>query len=483
MGLLLFALRGLLLFALRGLLLLPFAINIRSLAFGGDSVGILPDGRVAFVPGGCPGDSVLIDVTKDCKRFVRAAIVDIIDPSPDRVMPACPHFAVCGGCQWQHVSRQAQLSAKRSIVADALQRIGKVSNASEVVGETVTAGNGNGFGYRNKIELVADTDSGATAFGFCSAGSGEVVPIQSCLLLPKRLQRAPKAISGVLRYLSGSGGGLGVCRASLRVAHHTRDVELALWTPPGPFPRAAASRVLGQALPLSSLTRVLFRGDLALRDIAKTEVLAGKGLWREHLGGYSFAVSSPSFFQTNTLVAERLTQLVLEALDPDGTDTILDLYAGAGTFTLPLAEAGLSVTAVESSGPAVKDLVRNLESNGLSAEVICGDVGREAVRFGHFDLAVVDPPRSGLAEEAVGALSSVRPRAVAYVSCDPATLARDVKRLAEEGFALTGVAPVDLFPQTFHIECVARFERFERFEGKREAPVKGAMHLTSGKGT
>jgi len=465
--LLLFALRGLLLFALRGLLLLPFAINIRSLAFGGDSVGILPDGRVVFVPGGCPGDSVLIDVTKDCKRFVRAAIVDIIDPSPDRVMPACPHFAACGGCQWQHVSRQAQLSAKRSIVADALQRIGKVSNASEVVGETVTAGNGNGFGYRNKIELVADTGSGATAFGFCSAGSEEVVPIQSCLLLPKRLQKAPKAISGALRYLSGSGD-LGVCRASLRVAHHTKDVELALWTPPGPFPRAAASRVLGQALPLSSLTRVLFRGDLALRDIAKTEVLAGKGLWRERLGGYSFAVSSPSFFQTNTLAAERLTQLVLEALSPDGTDTVLDLYAGAGTFTLPLAEAGLSVTAVESSGPAVKDLVRNLESNRLSAEVVCGDVGREAVRFGHFNLAMVDPPRSGLAEEAVGALSSVRPRTVAYVSCDPATLARDVKRLAKEGFTLTGVIPVDLFPQTFHIECVARFE------GKREAPGKGA---------
>lgn len=439
-------------------------ILIRSLAFGGDAVGRLADGRTAFIPGGCPGDAAEIEIAEDHGRFVRTMLQRVVEPSPERVEPPCPYFGICGGCQWQHVSYAAQLEAKRTAVVDALSRIGHLEDAETLVAPAVPSAHE--YGYRNKVELVAgarkagpepNPGSGGLTLGYHAPRSDKVVPVDTCLLLPKRLQKAPKALSGALRYLSG-GTDLGVSRVSLRAARNTRDVEIALWTPTGPFPRAAGSRVLGQALSATSLTRVLYRGDPAHRDASKVEVLGGKGHWRERMSGFTFAVSAPSFFQTNTASAERLVELVLDTLAPDGTDRVLDLYAGVGTFTLPLAELASEVVAIESYRHAVRDLRRNLESNQLWAEVIGGDAAREIGEIGHFDLAVVDPPRSGLDPRVITALGAARPRTLAYVSCDPATLARDSARLAAEGMRLVHVTPVDLFPQTFHIECVARFD-------------------------
>ncbi len=447
---------------------MPETVSLHSLAFGGDAVGRLADGRVVFVPDGCPGDTVQIQVTEDHGRYVRASIKRIVDPSPSRVEPPCPYFGECGGCQWQHISYSAQLEAKRTMVVDALERIGSWKGANELVSAAVRSDAE--YGYRNKIELVSGAGnggepdphhSGKLTLGYHAVRSDRIVPVDTCLLLPASLRKAPKALSGALRYLSGERD-LGVTRVSLRAAHHTRDVEIALWTPAGPFPRAAGARVLGQALKSTSLTRVLYRGDPARRDVSKVEVLSGKGNWRERVSGFTYAVSSPSFFQTNTRAAERLVERVLDYLSPDGADRVLDLYSGVGTFTLPLAELAAEVVAVESYGHAVRDLRRNLESNQLWAEVIGGDAAREIESLGHFDLVVVDPPRAGLDPGVIRALGNARPRTLAYVSCDPATLARDSKRLAERGFRLTSVTPVDLFPQTFHVECVARFDAAEQ---------------------
>ncbi|HSK47749.1 MAG TPA: 23S rRNA (uracil(1939)-C(5))-methyltransferase RlmD [Coriobacteriia bacterium] len=430
-------------------------ITIDSLAYGGDAVGRLPDGRAAFVIGGCPGDRVKIEITEDRDRFVRGRVVDVVEASALRVTPPCPYFGVCGGCQWQHVAYAGQLDAKRSAVVDALRRIGKIGNAEELVASTVPSPTE--YGYRNKIELVADPVAPRLTLGYHKRASAEVVPVELCLLVPRKHQKAPKAITGALRYISGEND-LEISRIALRVARNTKDVEVAIWTPPGPFPRAAAAKVLGQALPLTSLVRVLHKGDPGKREVTKVEVLSGKGLWRERLAGHGYALSAPSFFQNNTALAEKLVELVLSALQPDGTDRVLDLYSGAGTFTLPLAAVAGEVVAVESSGPAIRDLRRNLESNELWAEAVGGDAAREIGELGHFDLVVVDPPRAGLAEPVLAALGSSHPRTMAYVSCDPATLARDAQRLEEQGLALTSVTPVDLFPQTYHVECVATFE-------------------------
>jgi 23S rRNA (uracil1939-C5)-methyltransferase len=250
---------------------------------------------------------------------------------------------------------------------------------------------------------------------------------------------------------------IGLARVGIRCASHTKDLEVAIWTSPGPFQRGAAAKILSQALPATSLVRVLTRGPQKRRAIAGVEVLSGKGFWRERLSSVDYSISAPSFFQVNTPMAETLIDLVLSILQPDGSDRVLDLYSGAGTFTLPLAALSGEVVAVESASSSVRDLRRNLEQNGLWAEVVGGDAAREIAGLGHFDIAVVDPPRTGLANEVIDALAEVRPRALAYVSCDPATLARDAKLLASAGMELVTATPVDLFPQTYHVETVAHF--------------------------
>lgn len=430
-------------------------LDIESLAYGGDAVGHLDDGRTAFVKGGCPGDRVSVVITEDRGRFVRATVADILTASPQRVEPPCPYFGSCGGCQWQHVSYSEQLRAKRRCVVDALTRIGGVREADSIVSEAIPSPAE--YGYRNKVELVSSPDSARISLGFHKAASAEVVPVESCLLLPKRLRKAPRALTGALRYVAGDSP-LGVARVGLRVARNTKDVEVGIWTPPGAFPRAATARTLGQALPLSSLVRVLFKGASDERVASKVEVLSGKGSWRERLGQHEYLVSAPSFFQVNTPAAEQLVTLVLDAFGADGTDRVLDLYAGAGTFTIPLAERAGEVVAVESYGPAVRDLRRNLDANATYAEVVGGDAAREIGALGYFDLMLVDPPRAGLAAPVIDAIASARPRTLGYVSCDPATLARDTKALHAAGMHLIAATPVDLFPQTFHVETLAIYQ-------------------------
>jgi 23S rRNA (uracil1939-C5)-methyltransferase len=429
-------------------------LTIERLAYGGDAIGHLEDGRAAFVQGGCPGDRVRLELVEERNRFVRARITDILLPSPDRVAAPCQYFGVCGGCTWQHISYSAQLSAKRRSVVDALVRIGGFLDAESLVRPAVPCAAE--YGYRNKIELVADPASARPRLGYHRAGSDEVVQVEQCLLLPRKSRNAPKALGGALRYLAGEND-LGLTRVGIRCAANTKDLEIALWTSPGPFQRGAAAKMLSQALPATSVVRVLTRGPQKRRAIAGVEVLGGKGYWRERLSGIPYSISAPSFFQVNTKMAEQLVDITMSMLDPDGSDRILDLYSGAGTFTLPLSERAGEVVAVESAGSAVRDLRRNLEHNSLWAEVVGGDAEREVATLGRFDAAVVDPPRSGLTGPIVAALASARPRALAYVSCDPATLARDAKMLVALGMKLVSATPVDLFPQTYHVETVAHF--------------------------
>lgn len=390
-------------------------LRIESLAYGGDSVAHLPDGRAAFVSGGCPGDVVDAEITQDHGRFVKARINALLEPSADRVTPPCPYFGACGGCTWQHVSAEAQLAAKRRAVVDALSRIGEIPDAEQRVGATVPSARD--YGYRNKIELVAATGPAGLILGFHKAASDEVIPIESCLLLPPKYAKAPKALSGALRYLSGSQD-LGLRRVGLRVASHTKDVEIALWTTPGPFPRKPTATTLGQALKSSSLVRVLTKGPEKERKVAGVEVLAGKGAWRERLLGNTMTVSAPSFFQVNTPGAETLIRLVLDALALDGSDRVVDLYAGAGTFTLPLADVAHDVMAVEAAGSAVRDLRRNLEDAQLWADVLGGDAARELPSLGAVDAVLVDPPR---ARPRRNSWLQLPRRALALFSTSPAT--------------------------------------------------------------
>ncbi|MDO8915719.1 MAG: 23S rRNA (uracil(1939)-C(5))-methyltransferase RlmD [Coriobacteriia bacterium] len=430
-------------------------LTIDSLAHGGDGVARAEDGRAVFVTGACPGDVVSAVVTEEHDRYLRATVVEVLEPSPERRRPPCPYFGECGGCQWQHVSHAAQVVAKRQAVIDALTRIGGVTQP--LVEEVLTGGHA--YGYRNKVELTVGEDArGGLVLGLSAIGTQRLVPVESCLLLPEKRRAYPKALAGALRFLS-RGGPLGLSRVAIRSAARTGDVEVDLWAAPGPFARAAAVRTLSSAVRFETLTRVLARGDVKSRDVSNVEVLAGQGYLRERMNGFEYRVSAPSFFQVNTPVAESMTALVLAELAPDGSDRVLDVYAGVGTFTLPLADLAGEVVALESYGPAVRDLRRNIDHAGVDVDLAPGDAARALPDVGSADLAVVDPPRSGLTDAAAAAIAGCGPRRIVYVSCDPATLARDVARLRTHGYSFVRATPVDLFPQTYHTETVAVLDR------------------------
>lgn len=430
-----------------------YELVIERMGGGADSVAHLPDGMTIFLPLGAPGDRVLAQVTERRDRFARGRILNVLEPSADRVVPPCPFFGACGGCDYQHLSYSAQLAVKRASVVAALGRIGKFANADQVTTEIVPSKRETG--YRNKIELAARFVNGRLSVGYHRRGTSELIEVDRCLLMAKKFDRAPKALAGALRYAAGAED-FGIERASVRSSADGTSAEVAIYTNPGPFPRARFAQVLKDALPKTTSTvRALIKGDMEARKIAGVEVLSGAGRWIEHVGDFTFEVSAPSFFQINTAVAAAMVEQVMGALAPTEDDLVLDLYSGVGTFTLPLSASGAEVVAIESYGPAVRDLRRNLETSGLDALAVGGDAAREVSEFTDANLALVDPPRAGLERPVIDALIESPITRLAYVSCDPATLARDLRLLVDGGYALNSVTPYDMFPQTSHVETVA----------------------------
>ncbi|MEE0844716.1 MAG: 23S rRNA (uracil(1939)-C(5))-methyltransferase RlmD [Eggerthellaceae bacterium] len=438
-------------------------ITVKRMGYGSEAVGRLADGKTVFVEGAAPGDVVEVAVVEDKPTFCRARIVRVVEPSDVRVQPFCEMGGVCGGCPWQHVSYDAQLVAKRDNVVAALVRTAHFAAdaAEEAVAPCVPSKRQTG--YRNKLELgVSRATDGGLALGFLREGSHDPVVPVSCPVATRPIQKAPKALRGALRFLSGSQD-LGLFRVGVRGSVRTGEVEIALWTSPGAFPRAAVANTLGSALKATSIVRVVAEPGRA-RKVKKVEVLAGKGYWAEELSGCAFRTSAPSFFQVNTAQAEKLVDSVLVGLsngDPArlGGRLVADLYSGGGTFSVPLARAGADTIAVESAGSSVRDLRRNAEANHVDIEVIGGDTARELPELGGLDALVVDPPRAGLADGVVESIAAAAPGRVAYVSCNPATWARDVARFEQNGYQLLKATPVDMFPQTHHIEVASIFRR------------------------
>ena len=390
-------------------------IKIESLAYGGDGVGHIADGRVAFVEGGFPGDVCSVEYIDSKDRFVRPHLDKLVEPSVSRVKAACAEAGRCGGCPWAQLAYDEQLRWKRRFVVDALVRIAHI-DAQEVefsVAECVASKHQ--WNYRNKVEFEVGQDvAGRFTLGM-HAKAGGFIPLSACMLCAQRLQSAPKALTGALRVAAGQQD-LAVKRVGVRMSSRTKDVEVALWTEPGRFPRARVAQIVGDALPVKGVgvTRVLAKGNLKERRVSGTESLRGHGFWTESVVNRKMLLSAPSFFQVNTPGAEKLVELVVEGLQVDGLDYVLDLYSGAGTFTLPLAERAHMVAAVESASSSVRDLRRNLERNELSARVIGGDAARELEGLGSPDKIVVDPPRSGLGEKAVEGLLATNAQAIAF---------------------------------------------------------------------
>jgi 23S rRNA (uracil1939-C5)-methyltransferase len=436
-------------------------LRIERLANHAFGVAHAEDGKVVFVSDAAPGDLAQVQLDEDKGNYYEAHIVKLQESSPARVQPACPYVVSCGGCSWQHINYPTQCMAKRNAVVDALEHLAHISEAraEALVGDCRPSKRQ--LHYRNKLELGASFDpKGGFELGFYREESHVITAPDTCLLAHQAIAKAPKALRGALGYAQGSSD-LGIYRVGVRQSEATGSLEVALWTEPktsASFPRARVAKIIQDALRPTSIVRVVAAHD-KLRDVRKVEVLAGNGFWQEQLGDLRYYTSAPSFFQVNSAQAETLVHLVIDCLQQDNSSLanlrIADLYAGGGTFSLPLAAAGAEVVAVESAGSSVRDLRRNAEINALDVEIIGGDSERELPSLSPLDALVVDPPRAGLTKGAVAAIAQTAPVHLVYVSCNPATWARDVARLEQSGYQLEQAHPVDLFPQTAHVEVVS----------------------------
>lgn len=433
-------------------------VRIERMSYGAAGVGRLADGKTVFVEGVAPGDKVEVEIVEDKPRYAKARLSRVVEAGPHRRDGLLPCARVCGGCPWAQVDYAEQTVQKRAIVVDALRRNASfsVEEAEELVAPCVAAKHE--LNYRNKIEMgvVRSEETGLLDIGFFQEGTHRLAQVDSCPVANKNIMKAPKALRGAIRFLE-RGNDLGIFRVGVRGSARTGDVEIALWTEPGAFPRAAASKILGDTLKARSIVRIVSEEGRS-RLVKKVEVLHGKGCWKEKLGEVDYLTSAPSFFQVNSAQAGHLVDLAMrgvrEHCDLDGA-YVADLYSGGGTFTVPLALAGADVVAVESAGTSVRDLRRNAEMNGVEIEVVGGDAARELPELGELDALVVDPPRGGLASGMTDAIAQAAPGVIAYVSCDPQTLARDIGQLRNLGYRLLRATPVDMFPQTYHIETVA----------------------------
>jgi len=438
-------------------------VDILSLAAGGDGVGRLADGRTAFAPRTAPGDQIEGRIVEDHERYVRVRVDRILKPGPERVAPPCPVAGRCGGCAWQHLSYQAQASAKEGFIREALRRIGGIA---EPPLKGVLAAD-DPLHYRNKGQVpVGLAPDGSLVLGYYREGSHDVVPLpeEGCRLLAPavdgalrfvrsrlpRLQLQPfdqTTREGSLRHVMARADGLG--RAMVVVVTRS-PLE-------GAAAKEAASWV-GQAGIVSVQNNLQSRtGNVILGE--ETRVLAGPPVLSEELGGLKYRLTATSFFQVNSAQTLKLIAAILEARDWKAGEHVLELYCGVGTLSLPLGRRGLRVHGVENNAAAVEDARANAEANGLGALSFSA---ADASGAWHtlpegFEAAAVlmDPPRKGLEPGLPQRLSRHGVRDLVYVSCDPASLARDVKLLAEGGYRLVSVQGVDLFPQTPHVESVS----------------------------
>jgi 23S rRNA (uracil1939-C5)-methyltransferase len=441
-------------------------LRIESLAYGGNGVARL-NGFVVFVRRGLPGDLVRARVTKVKRNHAEALTTEVVSPGPNRVDAPCAHYPACGGCRFQDLAYEAQIAAKHDQVRDALQRIGGLREPPLepiVPAEEI-------FHYRNKLEYSFTQTPSGPALGFHKAGRwDEVLDIEQCWLTTDLGNEIRNAVrdwaraehleaydqehqTGYLRHLV------------VREGRNTGQVLVMLVTAPGErFERDELVDTLRRFPQVRSLHWAVNDSPAEVTNLP-SELLWGDDAIEEELLGLRFRIRPNAFLQTNTRMAERLYELARDAAALTGDETVYDLYCGTGTIGLTLAGDALTVWGVEVNEESVACAIENAELNGIAnAAFYAGEVGRSleelAERAGLPDVVVVDPPRAGLSGKALRRIGRLEPRRLVYVSCNPTTLAGNVKELARDwGYELQRVTPVDMFPHTPHVEAVALLTR------------------------
>ncbi len=448
-------------------------LTIDKMAYGGYGIGRL-NGFTIFVRDTVSGDRITAKIYKKKKDYAKAVLIELLESSPDRVEAQCPYSPYCGGCQWQHVRYEKQLDYKKALVKESMEHIGGLKNT--IVRDV--APSEKKFAYRNKMEfsfsnrrwfLPHEMDQHDTEGGFAlglhvSENYHKIIDIESCLLQQKRGDQILLEVkeyvkhSGIPTYNSKTQNGLWrflVIRYSTAFDEWMVNVVTS----------EESQKVLG---PLSDiLCRRIGRIKTVINNInrrkasiaiGETEIiLAGEGFIEDKIGPYTFHISANSFFQPNTMGAQKLYQKVVDYAELNESDRVLDLFSGTGTIPIILADKVRSVTGIEINRSATLDAQRNCKRNAIdNCHFICGDIREKLSTINDEpDVLIIDPPRAGMHKDILAQVLALLPKKIIYISCNPATMARDIGQMTNY-YELVEIQPIDMFPHTYHIEAVAK---------------------------
>ena len=442
-----------------------YEIAIRSLGHSGEGVGSKDDFTV-FVPGALVGEVVLAKITLVKKNYAVGSLVRVIAPSEERVEPICPIYEACGGCQLQHLSYDGQLIAKRQQVVDALQRIGKQTALTV----HPTLGASSPWLYRNKMQFPVGEKKGRTVIGCYAKGSHDIIATENCHIQMDANNHIAQAASKILTELKipayREKDDRGVVRHIIGRVGAGGQAMAVIVTKTKTLPKAEefVARLREEVPALVSIMHNINpkRTNVILGQ--ETYCLWGQKTIQDGIGKLMFDISAQSFFQVHTAQADVLYQKALAYADLNGNETVIDAYCGTGTISLFLAQKAKKVYGIEIVAPAIRDAKKNAEANRITnAEFLVGDAVEVMPRLYEqdvrADVVVVDPPRSGCDPIVLETFARMNPERIVYVSCNPASLARDIAVLAELGYRAEEVQPVDMFPQTSHVESVALLRR------------------------
>ncbi|MGB4098891.1 MAG: class I SAM-dependent RNA methyltransferase [bacterium] len=411
-------------------------ITIEKLAFGGEAIGRYKNYPV-FVTGAVPGDTVRVRLTKVAQDMCRAEIIEFTAKSSNRIPAECPRFGVCGGCHLQCLVYTAQLKAKEDMMADVLSRIGGIDIAIRNV-----VGSPEKVAYRIRTRLHVDVINNKIITGYYAGQSHDLVPIDHCPLLTKPLNNIIAVLPELLP-LPGT-------------APIPEEIQLQMSMDGGNVVMYLIGKDLYGVETIFEKSKKL---GLPITGVIqeKNGERAGDATLTHRVGKYQFRVTADVFFQANHYLHKKLIDQVLQLSSPSANDTILDLYCGCGFFSLPLAPFAQSLIGMDNNPSAIEDAIFNAEQANVSNVkfFVADDKGffnHPSIKQSMFSLVIVDPPRQGLSSETIKGIIALKPEKLMYISCDPATLARDLRILAESDFRVRVIQPMDMFPQTYHLE-------------------------------
>ncbi|OGS37366.1 MAG: 23S rRNA (uracil-5-)-methyltransferase RumA [Elusimicrobia bacterium RIFOXYB2_FULL_49_7] len=437
-------------------------VKILRMGYNGEGVGSL-NGKTLFVPGALPDEEVKVRITFSKQNYCKGQLQEILIRSPNRVNPICPIFGQCGGCQLMHLKYDAQLEFKRQQVVSSFQKIGKLQK----VAIAPCLPSPKELGYRNKIEVPFRELSGKPGFGFFEFESHRIVPFERCHI---HTDAGDKIFSHVKKIILDCGvraynediHNRSLRHILIKTAVHNKEALVVLVTNGFEIKRIdqITSRIMKCHPWVKGVVQNINQERTNVILGKKFHTLAGRPFIEEKIGGLKFIITPSSFFQINPFQVETLIQTALKAAALTGNERVMDAYCGVGLFSLFLARQASEVIGVEWVHEAVKNGARNADVNHITnVNFHCGRAERTTTNFKNFDTVLLDPPRAGCDPAFLAQLVRIKPKRIVYVSCNPATLARDLADLCHNQYKVVSVQPLDMFPQTAHVETVVTLKR------------------------